>query len=851
MATLTPLLSQYHRIKKKYKDCLLLFRLGDFYEMFYEDAQTASQALGLTLTSRSYGQNTKIPLAGIPVRSLETYLRKLVESGYKVAVCEQLEEPSPSRNLILRDVVEVITPGTIVAPSLLEAKRNNFLLAIYSDNAEDLGIAYCDISTGEFYTSLIKKGDLSEEIARIDPKEILIPQSFILSEFLSPDVPKTTLEDYYFSYEFAYNEIKDFFGITNLIPFNLEEKRECIAACGAILYYLKETQKEAVKNLKKISFYEEEDYLILDKTTRHNLELTERPVDGKTEGSLLWALDNTATPLGARLLRKWLLFPLRDEDKIKERQRIVSFLYSSPYILNSLIESLKRVGDIERIGTRVAQERANAREILLLGKWLSEAKTIKTLLKDSLPLASFHNAVPDFSDLVESINHTLLPDLPLSLTEGGLIKEGISKELDELRNLSRNSKEYLMKMEAEERKKTNIPNLRIGYNSVFGYYLEVTKSYIKYVPKNYLRKQTLSNCERFITPQLKELETKILHAEERIRKLEYQIFVELRKKVAQQKDAIFQFAKICAEIDCYCNFAAVAQKYNYTCPEIFSGEGIYIKEGRHPVVERMGPSPFVPNDTHLSEEERMMIITGPNMSGKSTYLRQVALIVIMAQIGSFVPAKEAKIGIVDKIFTRIGASDDLSRGVSTFLAEMQETANILNNATPKSLVILDEVGRGTATYDGLAIAWAVCEYLYQNPKLCPKTLFATHYHELTDITEYLKVAKNYHFLVKETKEGMIFLKKLAEGKSSRSYGIEVAKLAGLPKEVTERAKEVLKDLEKGEEVGLKGVSLSLFLPQEDPTIKEILKELREKDIDKLTPLEALLLLANWKKRLQT
>ncbi|MEO0098648.1 MAG: DNA mismatch repair protein MutS [candidate division WOR-3 bacterium] len=844
MTTLTPLLSQYHKIKEKYKDCLLLFRLGDFYEMFYDDAKIASQVLGLTLTARSYGESQKIPLAGIPVKSLDNYLRRLVEKGYKVAICEQLEEASPSRNLILRDVVEVITPGTIVSPSLLEEKKNNFLLAIAPDEDETLGIAYCDISTGEFATALLKKEDLWEEIQRIDPKEIIHPQSLTLEEI---KIAKTPLPDYYFSLDFAENEIKGFFGILSLTPFNLEEKRGCISASGAILYYLRETQKGWVRNIKKITFYEGDEYLILDKATRRNLELTERLLDGKTEGSLLWALDETQTPLGARLLRKWLLFPLRDERRIKERQNLVRKFYQSPYLLNSLLESLRNIGDIERIGTRVAQERANARELLNLAKWLREAKTIKENLQTEIPeLASL---IPDFSETVSLIENTLLPDPPLSLTEGDLIKEGVNKDLDELRDLSLRTKDYLMKMEEEERKKTNIPNLRIGYNSVFGYYIEVTKSYTKYVPKNYSRKQTLTNCERFITLELKELERKILSAEERRKRLEYEIFADLRKRVSERREEIFQFARVCAEIDCYANFAAIAQKYNYTCPEVFSGEGIYIKEGRHPVVERLTPSPFIPNDTNLTPEERMMIITGPNMSGKSTYLRQVALIVIMAQMGSFVPAREAKIGIVDKIFTRIGASDDLSRGVSTFLAEMQETANILNNATPKSLVILDEVGRGTATYDGLAIAWATCEYLYKNPRLRPKTLFATHYHELTDITEYLKGVKNYHFLVKETEEGMIFLRKLTAGKSSRSYGIEVAKLAGLPEEVIRRAREVLRDLEKGEEVSLKGISPFPSLPEEDPKEREILKELKEKDIDRLTPLEALLLLAEWKKRL--
>jgi len=852
--TLTPLLAQYHQIKKKYQDAILLFRLGDFYEMFYEDAKIAAKVLGLTLTARSYGKSEKIPLAGIPYKSLDSYLAKLIKAGYKVAICEQLETPETSQKIIKREVVEVLTPGAIARPSLLEEKKNHFLLAVFLE--KNCGLAYCDISTGDFYVSLVEKEDIKEEILKIDPKEIIYPSdNKEIEEILKKNFCLTPLDAYYFSYEFAYEKIKNFFQVNNLTGFGIENLPETIRAAGACLYYLEETQKGALNNISKITYQESKNYLVLDKSTRKNLELLERISDGSFEGSLLSVIDKTLTPQGGRLLRRWLLYPLLAIDEINARLNAVETIYSSYSLMKELEKLLGKIGDIERIASRVATERANGRDLVNLKEWLKFSLPLKTILlnTDNERLKNLGKKIADFKPLIEKIEKTIVDDPPPTITEGEIIKEGVSELLDELKTIAQNAKDYILKIEEKERKRTNIPTLRIGYNSVFGYYIEVTKSYAKYVPNDYLRKQTLSNVERFITPELKEYETKILTANERIKTLEYELFVNLRKEISKEIKEVFEFAKVVAEIDVYFSLAKVAKEKNYVKPTVDNGDEIVIQEGRHPVVEELLGEGFIPNDTYLNNTtHQILLITGPNMSGKSTYLRQVALIVILAQMGSFVPCRYCKIGIVDKIFTRIGASDDLSRGVSTFLAEMQETANILNNATERSLVILDEVGRGTATYDGLAIAWATTEYLHSHPKTRPKTIFATHFHELTDIARYLPRVKNYTFLVKEQGEEIIFLRKLVEGRSSRSYGIEVAKLAGIPKEVIERAREVLKYLENGEEVSLKGLKdknplqLTLFYPIDHP----ILEELKKLNLNELSPIEVFQIVLNWQKKLK-
>ena len=852
---LTPLLQQYHRIKERYKDTILLFRMGDFYEMFYEDAKIGSKVLGLTLTSRTHGKTTKVPLAGVPVKSIDNYIARLVQAGLKVAVCEQLEAPGIAK-LIKRDVIEVITPGTVLRPALLEERKNHFLLAI-TPNEFVCGFAFADLSTGEFNVAEIPLTSLSEAIQKIDPKEIILPKGWNNFRTLMKDIDytETPLDDYYFSYEFAYEKLTKHFGVLNLDGFGIGDRKVAIQAAGAILYYLEDTQKNTVPHIRKISSYKETDYLLIDRMTRKNLELTERIRDGSTENSLLSVLDQTETPGGARLIRRWILAPLLDISKIKERHAAVEEMISRRYLLKELTGLLSDIGDLERNAARIAVERCNARDIIALKNWLKKIPEIKEKLKEtkSILLQNHCQKLEDFSSLIERVEMTLNEELPLSITEGSLIKLGFLNELDELRSLSSNAKEWIIKLQEQERQKTGIPNLRVSYNSVFGYYIEVTRSYLNLVPKNYIRKQTLVNHERFITPELKEYESKVLNAEERIKTLEYDLFVELRKEIAKDVPRILAVSQIISELDILASLTTVAISNNYVKPEISDSDEVVIKDGRHPVIEKLTSEPFITNDTMLNlSANQILLITGPNMAGKSTYLRQVALIVIMAQIGSFVPAKEAKIGVVDKIFTRIGASDDLSRGVSTFLAEMSETANILNNATPKSLVILDEIGRGTATYDGLAIAWAVVEYLHQNQSLKPKTLFATHYHELTDIVQYLPRVKNYNFLAKESEDEIIFLRKLAEGKSDRSYGIAVAKLAGLPQEVIDRAKEVLEDFEKGEELSIKNLGkdkefqISLFHPIAHP----LLEEIRKLNLDTLTPIQALNLLNEIKKQLE-
>jgi DNA mismatch repair protein MutS len=605
---------------------------------------------------------------------------------------------------------------------------------------------------------------------------------------------------------------------------------------------------------------------LIDRMTRKNLELTERLSDGSQEGTLLSILSRTKTPAGTRLLRKWLLSPSLDLLKIKNRQQVVEEFFSNLYLSKDLLLNLSRIGDLDRIGSRVACERASARDLIALKNFLKEVPVIKDKLKicNATLLQESYHQIEDFTQIVKRVEQTLVEEPPMAITEGGLIRPGFSQELDEIRDLSQNAKKFIVELQEQERRATGIPNLRVGYNSVFGYYIEITKSYLNLAPKNYLRKQTVANAERFITPELKEYETKVLNAEDRIKSLEYELFLELRKEIAQAVSKILELSAILAQLDVLLSLAIVARENNYVKPEINDRTEIVIKDSRHPVVERLTTEPFIANDVQLdNKSHQILLITGPNMAGKSTYLRQVALIIIMAQMGSFVPASEAKIGIVDKIFTRIGASDDLSRGVSTFLAEMNETANILNNATSRSLVILDEVGRGTATYDGLAIAWSVVEYLHNNPSLQPNTLFATHYHELTDIAMILPRIKNYNFTVKEYKDEIIFLRKLVEGKSDRSYGIAVAKLAGLPKEVIDRAKIILTEFEKGEELSVKSIApesdaseglirpdetiqISVYSPQE----KQIIEELQKIDLNKLTPLEALNLIAELKKKVK-
>ncbi len=854
---LTPLLAQYRRIKEQHPGVLLLFRVGDFYEMFYEDAAVGAKALGLVLTSRPHGPDHRVPLAGVPAKAVDTYIGRLVAQGFKVAVCDQLELPQKGKPVVRREVVEVVTPGTVTAPNLLEPARSNYLLAV-APAAGKYGIAFCDVSTGEFSIGETDATGLVEEIQKVEPAEVLVPQTWT-AEILPQRLHLTKLDDYYFTEEYSFDKLTSHFGVAGLEGFGVAHMTEGIGAAGAVLHYLEETQKAALGHVRKIAAYFAADCLLVDRVSRRNLELVERVQhdDGKTGAqlTLLGVLDRTRTPAGARLLRRWLLAPLLDVQKIVERQDAISELLGPTGLLAELQADLASIGDIERVASRVALERANGREIIALRNWLGAAPRIKSRLSNcrSAILRRIGDGIEDFDAVVSDISRTLVDDPPLSLTDGGLIRAGASAELDELRSLAANGKAYIAELQETERQRTGIANLRVRFNSVFGYYIEVTKSNLHLVPKHYLRKQTVVGAERFITPELKEYETRVLHAEERSKRLEFELLVELRRRIGREVPRMLDLSGLLAELDALASLAQAASEHDYVRPLVDDSTVLEIEAGRHPVVETMLGGQFIANDTRLDTEDcQLAIITGPNMAGKSTYLRQVALIVIMAQLGSFVPAKRARIGIVDKIFTRIGASDDLSRGVSTFLAEMTETANILNNATTRSLVILDEVGRGTSTNDGLALAWAAVEYLHGD-KLRPKTLFATHYHELTDITTLLPRARNFSFAVKEQRDTVLFLRKLRPGAADKSYGIAVARLAGLPMSVIKRAEEVLAGFESGERVSIARLGPSepdIALAADRPLeMHPVLKRLLEVNPDELSPLQAFSLLVELRRQL--
>ncbi len=854
---LTPLLAQYRRIKERYPETLLLFRVGDFYEMFYDDAEIGARALNLTLTSRPHGPNIRVPLAGIPAKALDTYVARLVAQGFKIAVCDQLEEPDRNKPIVHRDVVEIITPGTVTRTPLLDEQKNNYLMAL-SPGSEIWGMAFTDLTTGEFVVGEIKSANILEEIAKIGPAELLLPQNWSDNLSIENQYHITRVDDYYFTEEFAFDKLTSHLEVLNLGGFGIEHLTEGICAAGAMLHYLEHTQRSALPHLRRVTPYIVSEYLLIDRISRRNLELIEslHPQEGKYETSktLLWVLNGTKTPGGARLLRRWILAPLQSVEKINRRLDAVAELKQRVASLSELQGLLSKIGDIERIGSRIALERANARDLIALRNWLEVIPEVKNFLAEfrSERLVQICNSMHDFKAITNDISQVIVDDPPAGITEGGLIRTGYNQELDELRAIAGNAKEFIARIQATERQRTGIPNLRVGYNSVFGYYIEITKSYLSLVPKNYIRKQTVVSGERFITPELKEYEAKILNAEERIKTLEYELFLELRRRIAPYTNQIFDLANVLAELDVFAGLASIANERNYVRPIVDESRAIEIKSGRHPVVEAMSKQPFIPNDTLIdSKEQQILIITGPNMAGKSTYLRQVALIVIMAQMGSFVPAAHARIGIVDKIFTRIGASDDVARGVSTFLAEMIETANILNNATPRSLVVLDEVGRGTATYDGLAIAWATVEHLHGDEKFCPRTIFATHYHELTDIAALLPRVRNYSFDVREKGDQVLFLRKIKPGPADKSYGIAVAKLAGLPMPVINRAKELLIRFTKQEEINISqfNAPIETLLAAERPN-HPVIERLRNLNIDELTPLKALTLLSELQKLVQ-
>jgi DNA mismatch repair protein MutS len=788
---LTPAMKQYKKVKEKYPDCVVFFRMGDFYEMFFEDAKTAARALNITLTKRAGA-----PLAGIPYRNLDTYLNKMIQQGFKVAICEQMEDPKTVKGRVVeRDVVRIVTPGTVTSTAILDNKNNNYLMSV-SEEKDGFGIAVADISTGEFITTeLESKEQLNNEITRFNPAEIIVPES----SSIETDSYKTKFEDRFFSFENAYKELTLHFNVVNLQGYGIEDKEKAVMASGALMKYLNETQKNSTKQITKIKIFETSNRMILDRSTIRNLELVKNIMDGTARGSLLDAIDKTTTNMGSRLLRKWLLNPLIEIDEINKRLDSVSELSKNTLLREELKEILNEIHDVERLITKISNNTANARDLIALKKSLMNVPKIKALLKETR--SSIFKRICRMEDLKEQITliENAIKESPSAkLTEGGMIKKGYNAELDELREISHGGKDWIAKLQAEEQAKTGIPTLRVGFNKVHGYYVEVTRRHADSVPSTYIRKQTLVNAERYITPELKEKEAAILGAEDKINVLEYEIFQKISKKVAEKIKEIQQIGENVAILDVLISFAVSAIENSYTKPELIKEKSLDIIEGRHPVVELLQSEPFIPNNAKLDTKERLLIITGPNMAGKSCYMRQIAVIQLISQIGSFVPAKSAKLSIVDRIFTRVGAYDDLTMGQSTFMVEMNETANILNNATDKSLVILDEIGRGTSTYDGISIAWAVAEYIYE--RIGARTLFATHFHQLNKLADKYEKIKNYNIAVKETKDSIIFLRKIIEGGTDKSYGVQVAKLAGLPNEVIEKSKKIMNQLEMEDEI---------------------------------------------------
>jgi DNA mismatch repair protein MutS len=861
MAGLTPMMQQYMQIKEQHKDAILFFRLGDFYEMFFEDAITASRELEITLTGRDCGLEERAPMCGVPWHSANGYIARLIEKGYKIAICEQTQDPEEANGIVDRQVVRVVTPGTVTDSSILDEKRNNYLLSIYLDN-NAFGLAGVDVSTGEFFISEFIQDNrqdsnekLFNELARIQPSEILVNEFLKLdTDFLNSVRSRfsayiTPYQEWAYQKSNAYRTLLQHFQVQTLEIFGCEEMSYGICAAGALLAYLTETQKNALGHITYMKTMTHNSHMVLNATARRNLELTETIRGKNKKGSLLWLLDKTDTAMGGRLLRQWIQQPLLYKNEIEDRLDAVQELVDDPIKMEEMKGLLRKVYDLERLAGRIAFGNANARDLLSIKQSLHLLPALKDILSNSTSglLIKFFKEMDMLEDIHNLLEQSIFEDPPVLLKEGNLIKEGWSSELDQYRLAVTEGKNWIAGLEQSERDKTGIKNLKIGFNKVFGYYIDVTRSYYHLVPDNYVRKQTLANSERYIIPELKEVEDKILGAEEKGIRLEYQLFLEIREKIGKEVSRIQSTASIIATLDTLCSFAKVSYDNNYTRPAILEDGALKINDGRHPVVERTMNSLFVPNSTNLQTgKDHLMIITGPNMAGKSTYMRQVALITLMAQIGCFVPAKEAEIVIVDRIFTRVGASDDLASGQSTFMVEMSEIADILHNATSKSLLILDEIGRGTSTFDGLSIAYAVVEHICQSLKA--KTLFATHYHELTELEGKIPGIKNYCIAVKEQGDDIIFLRRIIRGGADKSFGIQVAKLAGLPDEVIERAKKILKKLEESdinkvktqENIKLSKSSIETYqLDLFHSASSEIVKELQDMDVDVLTPIEAI------------
>lgn len=866
MAEYTPMMQQYLQTKQEYKDCILFYRLGDFYEMFFEDAQIVSKELELTLTGKNCGMEDRAPMCGIPYHAVEVYLNRLVANGHKVAICEQVEDPKMATGLVKREVIRIVTPGTNTDMQALDESKNNYLMCIVY-LADKYGVSLADVSTGDYFvTEVDSERRLIDEIHKFSPSEIVCNESFYMSGIDIEDIKHRlgitiyALETWYFGDELAENTLKEHFKIKNLQSLGLLDYDCGVIAAGALLKYLYETQKTNLEHISAIHPYAVGKYMIIDSSTRRNLELVETLREKQKRGSLLWVLDQTKTAMGARLLRSYVEQPLIEKKEIEKRQDAIAELNQSIITREELREYLNPIYDLERLVSRVTYLSANPKDLLAFRNSIGMLPPIKTLIAEfhGTLLQEIREELDTLDELYELVNSAINEDAPISTRDGGLIKEGYHEEVDKYRDAKTKGKTWLAELEAKEREKTGIKGLRIKYNRVFGYYLEVTNSYKDLVPDYYTRKQTMTNAERYITPELKELEDMILGAEDKLVSLEYNLFCEVRNQIAEQVVRIQKTAKAVAKLDVFISLAVVADQNQYCRPQINENGVIDIKGGRHPVVEKMITNDmFIDNDTYLDHaNNRISIITGPNMAGKSTYMRQTALIVLMAQLGSYVPASSAKIGIVDRIFTRVGASDDLASGQSTFMVEMNEVANILRNATSNSLLVLDEIGRGTSTFDGLSIAWAVVEHI-SNPRLLgAKTLFATHYHELTELEGKLNNVNNYCIAVKEKGDDIVFLRKIVKGGADKSYGIQVAKLAGVPDSVIERAKEIVEELsandimsvakkitvdtgckkktERLDEVDL--TQMSLFDTVRDD---DIIEELKNVDVGNLTPIEAL------------
>ena len=871
MAEFSPMMQRYLETKEQYKDCILFYRLGDFYEMFFDDAIIAARELEITLTGKDCGQEERAPMAGVPHHAAEMYISRVIAKGYKVAICEQLEDPKTAKGIVKRGVIKVVTPGTIIDSNMLEERKNNYIMSIYKTGIY-FGISVCDISTGEFYSAEIKDQQnfplLLDELARYNPSELVInsmmddcqeEMSKIKERF---DCYITRFQDKFFDSKIDTLNLRfNIVDTSNKTIENLKDKTLAVPPINALLAYIEQTQMTTLDHLNKITIYQISKYMSLDINARRNLEITEKMRDKSKKGTLLWVLDKTSTSMGGRMLRRWLNDPLIDTLEINNRLNAVKILKNDMILRGDITENLKKVYDIERLAGKMAYGNANARDMITLKNSLEKLPDLKQVLsniKESIMLGEIYQNIDELKDIHDLIEKAIVDDPPMTIKDGGIIKIGYDEEIDKLKTATTEGKNWIVNLEAEEREKTGIKNLKVGFNKVFGYFIEVTKSYLSQVPDRYVRKQTLTNAERYITEDLKNLENQILGAEEKVVNLEYNAFIEIREEIAKNIKRLQSTAMAVSELDVLTSFAQVAEDLNYCMPQVDNSGIIDIKAGRHPVIEKMlGAGSFVDNDTYLDKDEnRLSIITGPNMAGKSTYMRQVALITLMAQVGSFVPASEAHIGVVDKIFTRVGASDDLSMGQSTFMVEMMEVATILKEATSNSLVILDEIGRGTSTYDGLSIAWAVAEYIADKEKCGAKTLFATHYHELTELENQSDGIKNYSIAVKEKGEDIIFLRKIVRGGTDESYGIHVAKLAGVPKIVTQKANEFLRNIEK------KNVLTGKKAEKEDKKkvegqfdmynykLAEIAHELDKVNLNELTPIDALNTLVKIKEKMK-